>query len=137
MMKSRQFTLTLAIATTLVLTGCLPDGEQTKDAKLVEQQQSQYAKAQPIPVYDWSLERDLLINLYNIHTPTLGRIGKCFLQVNKLGEIGFSAGSDVELHFVFTRLARRKFQLDLPCGARTSQIEHHRRTWLRRGLDNT
>lgn len=60
------------IACLLVLSvfivGC---GESTtsaskKTSEAVNRQQGQYAAAQPIPVYDWSLERDLIIQLYNI-----------------------------------------------------------------------
>jgi hypothetical protein len=39
---------------------------ESRDAKRVAQQQSQYEKGQPIPVFDWSLERHLLIELYKI-----------------------------------------------------------------------
>lgn len=50
------------------LVGCFePNTSQTtKDRRSVERQQSQYSKAQPVPAYDWSLERDLVIQLYNI-----------------------------------------------------------------------
>ena len=40
--------------------------QEAKDQAAVDRQQKQYAKAQPIPTYDWSLERDLVIQLYNI-----------------------------------------------------------------------
>ena len=33
---------------------------------MVQKQQAQYSIAQPVPAYDWSLERDLLIKLYNL-----------------------------------------------------------------------
>lgn len=48
--------------------GCQPrvDSQETKDLKTVQRQQSQYAKAQPVPTFEFSLERDLLIQLYNI-----------------------------------------------------------------------
>lgn len=51
-----------------LIMGCslIEDSQETKDTKAVERQQSQYAKAQPVPTYDFSLERDLLIQLYNI-----------------------------------------------------------------------
>ena len=39
---------------------------QKRDAARVEQQQSQYEKGQPIPAFDWSLERDLMIKLYEV-----------------------------------------------------------------------
>lgn len=47
--------------------GCQPTADQERrDKAAVQQQQSQYAKAQPIPMYNWSLERDLVIKLYNL-----------------------------------------------------------------------
>ena len=49
------------------LSGCTwEDSQETIAEMLVQRQQSQYAKAQPVPAYDFSLERDLLIQLYNI-----------------------------------------------------------------------
>jgi hypothetical protein len=52
----------------VVLTGC-NGGEQSQEAKVsqaVNQQQAQYGIGQPVPRYDFSLERHLLIQLYNI-----------------------------------------------------------------------
>ena len=37
-----------------------------QETKVVERQQSQYAIGQPVPVFDWSLERDLVIQLYKV-----------------------------------------------------------------------
>lgn len=52
----------------LCVMGCMKNKktQETKDQEVVDRQQSQYAKAQPIPVFNWSLERDLVIQLYNI-----------------------------------------------------------------------
>ncbi len=38
----------------------------SKEARNVNRQQSQYAKGQPVPAFNWSLERHLLSQLYNI-----------------------------------------------------------------------
>lgn len=46
--------------------GTQPPSQESRDRQVVQTQQSQYAKGQPIPIYDWSLERDLVIQLYNI-----------------------------------------------------------------------
>ena len=43
--------------------GCTDTAEE-KDQKIVEEQQDQYRIAQPIPYFDWSLERSLAIQLY-------------------------------------------------------------------------
>lgn len=58
----------VSVALSMILTGCdeYKKTESSKTSAAVERQQSQFAKAQPIPAYDWSLERDLLIQLYNI-----------------------------------------------------------------------
>jgi len=51
----------------LAITGCSEYSSQTtRDAEAVESQQSQVSKSQPVPKYDWSLERHLLIQIYNI-----------------------------------------------------------------------
>ncbi len=57
----------LLVSSLLVFTACQPVANQErKDKAAVQQQQSQYAKSQPLPAFDWSLERDLLIKLYNL-----------------------------------------------------------------------
>ena len=39
---------------------------ESRDSKIVQRQQSQYAIGQPIPAFDWSLERHLVIELYKV-----------------------------------------------------------------------
>jgi hypothetical protein len=59
----------LVIASAIALTGCNMEGkpnQNSKDKQAVEMQQSQYAASQPVPAYDWSLERHLVIELYNV-----------------------------------------------------------------------
>lgn len=49
------------------ITGCSIDkGTEAKDVAKVAKQQSQYSIGQPIPVFDWSLERHLVIELYKV-----------------------------------------------------------------------
>lgn len=59
--------LLLAILTFLSFLGC--DATKSTESKVVAkvaQQQSQYAIGQPIPAFDWSLERHLVIELYKV-----------------------------------------------------------------------
>ena len=54
------------------------DSQRRKDAQTVEDQQEQYASAQPIPRFDFSLERDVASQLYkarneNVTTWTVWR----------------------------------------------------------------
>lgn len=58
------------LAAVFALSACGPiekkKSSEVKDREKVMQQQAQYSKGQPVPVFDWSLERDLLISLYKL-----------------------------------------------------------------------
>jgi hypothetical protein len=57
----------LWIMVLVLLTGCVAGDDSTQaDKEAVERQQKQYQAGQPIPVFDWSLERDLVRQLYQI-----------------------------------------------------------------------
>jgi len=57
----------ISIVAILSISACGENGGQNRaDSKAVERQQSQYAIGQPIPQMDWSLERDLVIQLYHV-----------------------------------------------------------------------
>lgn len=62
----RKFTIGVMIVFTMFLTSCIKDSAATKETKKVLMQQDQYAKGQPVPVFNWSLERDLIIQLYHL-----------------------------------------------------------------------
>jgi hypothetical protein len=76
------------------LLGCVrptPSANQA-EKQAVARQQDQYAKAQPVPGYNYSLERDLLIQLYNIrnqqvatHTVWRSRDGKIEYDCPSMG----------------------------------------------------
>ncbi len=57
----------VAIACVLGMVGCnVEETQEMKDVKAVSAQQSQYAASQPVPAFNWSLERHLLIQLYQL-----------------------------------------------------------------------
>lgn len=59
----------LALIIGLSVIGCKSLSDETtesRDSVRVAAQQSQYEKGQPIPAFDWSLERHLVIQLYQI-----------------------------------------------------------------------
>ena len=59
--------ITIAVLSIMAATGCQKYDSQTmRDSEAVERQQSQISKSQPVPAYNWSLERHLVIELYNI-----------------------------------------------------------------------
>ncbi len=66
-MKFYKYTLFMLLAMLLVVTGCKRAPTQaSEEAKKVDAQQAQYSIGQPIPAFNWSLERDLMIKLYNL-----------------------------------------------------------------------
>lgn len=59
--------ITLALLALSLFGACdIQDTQESKDSQAVMRQQSQYAAGQPVPSYDWSMERHLLIQLYNL-----------------------------------------------------------------------
>ena len=59
--------LLISVIASIFITGCdIEQSQEKQDMKVVQRQQKQYAKSQPIPTYEWSLERELLIKLYNL-----------------------------------------------------------------------
>ena len=64
----RYITYTVLLIVAIVIAGCKAGDETTesRDSKRVQQQQSQYEKGQPLPAFDWSLERHLVIELYKV-----------------------------------------------------------------------
>ncbi len=68
-MKRKFFGITILMCICLVLMGqsCQTRNVEAKrEAEKVNRQQSQYAKGQPVPGFDWSLERHLMIELYKL-----------------------------------------------------------------------
>lgn len=80
--------------------GCLSNSE-TKDTASVDQQQSQYQISQPIPKFDWSLERQLAIELYEarnerVATHTVWRSDYGMIE-GDCPSIGYPLPYDVQL----------------------------------------
>jgi hypothetical protein len=65
-MKRFPIVLVLFLLTLPLMGSQCETGQEDKDRAVVQQQQEQYAIGQPIPTFNWSLERDLLIQLYNL-----------------------------------------------------------------------
>lgn len=59
--------LLIVLVGVLTLTACNKgtQSQEARDTKQAAQQQSQYSKSQPVPSYNWSLERHMVIELYN------------------------------------------------------------------------
>jgi len=62
----RKLIIFIILGSFLSLQGCFEDSAATKETQAVLKQQGQYAIGQPVPAFDWSLERDLIIQLYHL-----------------------------------------------------------------------
>ncbi len=92
----------IAIITLLSISilGCLENAE-TNDARRVNDQQEQYQISQPVPQFDWSLERQLAIELYNarnerVATHTVWRSDYGMIE-GDCPSIGYPLPYDVQL----------------------------------------
>lgn len=98
-MKNKIITVILTIFFVGVL-GCVDNAEE-KDKKSVSQQQEQYQIAQPVPKFDWSLERQLAIELYiarneKVATHTVWRSDYGIIE-GDCPSIGYPLPYDVQL----------------------------------------
>lgn len=80
--------------------GCMGNSE-TRDTTTVDEQQSQYQIAQPVPHFDWSLERQLAIELYearnqNVATHSVWRSDYGMIE-GDCPSIGYPLPYDVQL----------------------------------------
>ena len=68
-MKKSYFKAMMAMVAMLILvmiTGCYEKTATDRESAVVERQLSQYSIGQPVPAFDWSFERDLMIKLYEL-----------------------------------------------------------------------
>ena len=98
MKKIYRWSIILLIPMFLISCG---NSQGKKDAKQVEHQQSHYAKGQPIPFFEWSLERDLVNQLYNarndeVATHTVWRSNTGLIE-GDCKSIGFGIPYDTSL----------------------------------------
>jgi len=82
------------------LIGC-QENQRKKDARATERQQSQYAAGQPLPSFEWSLERHLAIQAYilrnqKVSTHAVWR-GQTSIVEGDCPSMGFSLPYDTSL----------------------------------------
>lgn len=86
----KKIILLVIISLAVLTTGCYEKSQTDRDAITVERQQSQYAKGQPIPAFDWSLERELVIKLYNLRN---SKVSTSTVWRSRMGQIEGSCSS--------------------------------------------
>ena len=62
----KKIIISIALCMVVCLSGCYEETSTDKESKMVDKQLSQYSKGQPVPAFDWSLERDLMVKLYQL-----------------------------------------------------------------------
>jgi hypothetical protein len=65
-MKMILFITVFVIAGLLLGVSSCSETQDERDQILSDEQLSQYSKRQPLPIFDWSLEREMLIKLYEL-----------------------------------------------------------------------
>ena len=65
---SKLFLVILFISIMALVTGCWGGGTEGRDRKVVDKQQDHYSIEQPLPFYDYSIPRDIVIQIYNVVT---------------------------------------------------------------------
>lgn len=66
-MKRFVIAVCLVVLLAVVAAGCMENSERS-DSRNVNKQQAHYQKVQPLPYYDYSIPRDVLIQIYNVVT---------------------------------------------------------------------
>jgi hypothetical protein len=99
-MDRKYLLIMLIVFSSIVVLGCLENSE-SRDTTTVDQQQTQYQAAQPVPHFDWSLERQLAIELYearnqNVATHTVWRSDYGMIE-GDCPSIGYPLPYDVQL----------------------------------------
>lgn len=134
--------MTRTISTLLVclfcmcLVGCQGcENQETRDRRVVDNQQKQYGAAQPIPVFEWSQERDMAIQLYkfrnqSVRTWTVWRSDMGMIE-GHCESIGYPLPYDVSLTNPLTRADNSASVVEQaePNGLFSSK--HTTATWVR------
>lgn len=99
------------LAISVGLIACEPQSQDSKDREHSSRQQSQYSNRQPVPTFDWSMERHMLISLYNIRntkvtTHSVWR-GHTSVIEGDCPSLGFSLPYDTSLTNPLKRSTRR------------------------------
>lgn len=67
----KALTLPCLVLALVAAPGCDRDSQERKDRLAVDGQQKQYAISQAVPVFEWSQERDMAIQLYRFRNQSL------------------------------------------------------------------
>lgn len=68
MKKSRLLGIGVMMLVLVLFVGCPISTQESKDREVVAEQQAHYGKVQPLPFYDYSIPRDIMIQIYNVVT---------------------------------------------------------------------
>jgi hypothetical protein len=93
------FVIFISLSAVIFCAGC--EGSESKDREIVQAQQKQYSISQPVPQFDWSLERQTAIQIYaarnhEVATHTVWRSDYGMIE-GDCDSIGFPMPYDVQL----------------------------------------
>ncbi len=58
--------IVLAVALMFLVVGCLGENPESADREVVQEQQAHYQKTQPLPYYEYSIPRDIFIQISDV-----------------------------------------------------------------------
>jgi hypothetical protein len=97
-MKRGMFVLVLVA---LLLVACGPASSEYNTSQAVENQQKVYTTNQPIPAFEWSLERDVFIQLYSLRNEAVSTYTVVSSQMGvtifECPSIGYPLAADYQL----------------------------------------
>ena len=67
-MKKVIYAVFVVFFVSMFLTSCNEKKADQQESLIVQEQQAHYAKLQPVPMYDYSIPRDVMIQIYNVVT---------------------------------------------------------------------
>jgi len=111
-MKMKQIFYICAVICSLFLSGCWGESSQSTEARKVDKQNDHFSIAQPIPFFNHSIERDMLIKIFHarnekVATHSLWRSNNGFIE-DDCASLGFGLPYDVSLTNPLT-IIKRKF----------------------------
>jgi len=100
-MKIKYIVYICALIFSLTISGCLGESSQSTESKKVDKQNDHFSIAQPIPFFNHSVERDMLIKIFHarnerVATHSLWRSNNGFIE-DDCPSLGFGLPYDVSL----------------------------------------
>lgn len=100
-MYSKKFAVIAVLILSIVLSACVGSGAQQQERNITANNQAKMLASQPVPSFDWSLERDVFIQIYYLrneaaatYTVVTNSFGQTMFEC---ASIGYPLAADMQL----------------------------------------